>query len=110
MKKILIATDGFPLETFKNRPVINLLRKILHGDHYECFDCYHKKQVIDERALISNRIISLSKEIPEEWKDASQKTTSIPAPLMARIEYNRGVTDAFNLVVPKDYEGTCKEK
>lgn len=28
---IVYARDGFPLETFKGRPIINLLRLLLHG-------------------------------------------------------------------------------
>lgn len=54
------------------------------------------------RGVYANQILDLAKEIPEEWKNT--KGITIPAPLMARIEYNRGVSDAFNKVVPKDYE------
>lgn len=43
INKICIAKDGFPLETFKGRWFVNLIRKILHGSHYECKECYQNK-------------------------------------------------------------------
>ena len=44
MKKILIGKDGFPVELVMNRPVLNFFRKIIHGKHYECKECYDNKQ------------------------------------------------------------------
>ncbi len=46
MKEILIAKDDFPLELFKNRPITNFIRKILHWSHYECKGCYEKRKGI----------------------------------------------------------------
>ena len=37
---IVIDRDGWPLEQFKNRPVSNFLRRLIHGDHRECRECY----------------------------------------------------------------------
>ncbi len=41
--KIIIATDGFPLEEIKGKPFVNFIRRWLHGDHKECRECYQHK-------------------------------------------------------------------
>ena len=43
---IEIAKDGWPLETFKGRPVTNFIRRVLHGDHKECRQCYEARKGI----------------------------------------------------------------
>lgn len=48
MKKvttILIAKDGWPVEEIEGRPIINLLRRLIHGSHRECLECWRRKQV-----------------------------------------------------------------
>jgi hypothetical protein len=42
-KPLIIASDGYPLEQFIGRPVINFLRRILHGDHIECHEGYEER-------------------------------------------------------------------
>lgn len=48
MKKVvkLIAIDklGWPVELFKGRPITNAIRIFLHGDHYECRNCWYSQQ------------------------------------------------------------------
>jgi hypothetical protein len=46
IKKVLIAKDNFPLETFKGRPITNFIRRLLHGSHYECKECWQNKTSI----------------------------------------------------------------
>ena len=55
--KILIAKDGWPLEQFVNKPIINFIRKIIHGDHYECRDCWYGKQAT-KNTYASNTVFS----------------------------------------------------
>lgn len=51
IKKILIAKDGFPLERFKGRHIINLIRKILYGSYYECKQCYENRTGIKVNSI-----------------------------------------------------------
>lgn len=44
INKIIIAKDGFPLETYQNSPFLNFLRKLLLSSHEECRDCYESRQ------------------------------------------------------------------
>lgn len=41
---IIIAKDGFPLEEFQGRPITNFFRKLLHGHHKECLDCWIRNE------------------------------------------------------------------
>lgn len=43
---IWITKDGWPLETFKGRPITNFIRRLLHGDHKECKQCYEARKGI----------------------------------------------------------------
>lgn len=43
---LLIAKNGWPMETIENRPVINFLRRLLHGSHYVCRDCWYHRQAM----------------------------------------------------------------
>lgn len=43
--KIIIASDGWPLEQFKNRPITNFFRRLLHGKYKVCEECWkHREQ------------------------------------------------------------------
>jgi hypothetical protein len=51
---LIIAKDGFPVEFFKNSPVKNFIRRILHADHIECRCCYeHRTSVITVAAPVT---------------------------------------------------------
>jgi len=58
INKIIIAKDGFPLELFKNRPITNFIRRLLHSSHKECRDCYLQKQArknTNENQVLTNQ-------------------------------------------------------
>lgn len=42
---ILIARDGYPLEQFKGRPIINFFRRLFLG-HPECKSCWQNRMRI----------------------------------------------------------------
>ncbi len=44
INKIIIAKDGFPLETFENSPITNWFRKLFLASHLECKDCYQSSR------------------------------------------------------------------
>lgn len=46
-KLIIIAKDGWPLEEIKGKPVINFIRRLLHGHHKECEACWLNRQAGD---------------------------------------------------------------
>jgi hypothetical protein len=46
IKKIIIAKDDFPLEQFIGRPITNFFRRLLHGHHKECKNCYQIRKGI----------------------------------------------------------------
>lgn len=54
IKKLLIAKDGWPLEEFEGRPITNFLRKLLHGSHYVCRDCWYSRQAQKNPSATSN--------------------------------------------------------
>lgn len=43
IKLIIIAKDGWPLELFKNKPIVNFIRTLLHASHKECKQCYESR-------------------------------------------------------------------
>lgn len=43
INKIIIATDGWPLEQIIGRPITNFFRRLLYGHHLECRDCWQSK-------------------------------------------------------------------
>lgn len=43
INKLIIATDGFPLEQFIGRPITNFFRRLLLGKEIVCKECYNHK-------------------------------------------------------------------
>jgi hypothetical protein len=43
-KFIPIGNDGWPVEMIEGRPLTNFLRRLIHTDHYECEECWYRKQ------------------------------------------------------------------
>jgi hypothetical protein len=44
---LLIAKDDYPLEQIKGHPIINLIRRVMQGSHFECHSCYEKRKGIE---------------------------------------------------------------
>jgi hypothetical protein len=41
---LIIAKDGWPLETIRGRPITNFFRRLLLGHHIECGACWRNRQ------------------------------------------------------------------
>lgn len=46
---VIIANDGFPLEMIEGKPIVNFIRRILHGHHIEGAMCYRERTGIRVR-------------------------------------------------------------
>jgi hypothetical protein len=44
IKKLVIASDGWPLEQIQNRPIINFFRRLLHGKYRVCEECWRRRE------------------------------------------------------------------
>lgn len=35
---------GWPVEMIEGKPVLNFIRRLIHAHHYECQDCWYRRQ------------------------------------------------------------------
>ena len=52
--RLLITKDGWPLEEIEGKPITNFIRRFIHGDHYECRDCWYSRRAAKNTKVNNN--------------------------------------------------------